>query len=237
MRIHPENPFRLLNRLDYLIWGNSVLIVCASFLLFSGAGVLPLIASLIGVTALIYMAKGHPYGQLLTIVFSLFYGVISFFFRYYGEMLTYLGMTLPMAALSLCTWLRNPYGKSRIVKIRQRLSMKLIVWMILLTAAATAGFGWMLALLKTANLPVSIISVTTSFLAAYLTACRSPYYALAYAANDLVLIVLWILAARQDASCIPMIACFAMFLVNDAYAFVSWRRRAGTQLSAQPDPE
>lgn len=109
--------------------------------------------------------------------------------------------------------------------------------MILLTAAATAGFGWMLALLKTANLPVSIISVTTSFLAAYLTACRSPYYALAYAANDLVLIVLWILAARQDASCIPMIACFAMFLVNDAYAFVSWRRRAGTQLSAQPDPE
>ena len=237
MRIHPENPFRLLNRLDYLIWGISVLIVCASFLLFSGAGVLPLIASLIGVTALIYMAKGHPYGQLLTIFFSLFYGVISFFFRYYGEMLTYLGMTLPMAALSLCTWLRNPYGKSRIVKIRQRLSMKLIVWMILLTAAATAGFGWMLALLHTANLPVSIISVTTSFLAAYLTACRSPYYALAYAANDLVLIVLWILAARQDASCIPMIACFAMFLVNDAYAFVSWRRRAGTQLSAQPDPE
>ena len=140
MRIHPENPFRLLNRLDYLIWGSSVLIVCASFLLFSGAGVLPLIASLIGVTALIYMAKGHPYGQLLTIVFSLFYGVISFFFRYYGEMLTYLGMTLPMAALSLCTWLRNPYGKSQIVKIRQRLSMKLIVWMILLTAAATAGF-------------------------------------------------------------------------------------------------
>lgn len=237
MRIHPENPFRLLNRLDYLIWGSSVLIVCASFLLFSGAGVLSLIASLIGVTALIYMAKGHPYGQLLTIIFSLFYGVISFFFRYYGEMLTYLGMTLPMAALSLCTWLRNPYGKSRIVKIRQRLSMKLIVWMILLTAAATAGFGWMLALLKTANLPVSIISVTTSFLAAYLTACRSPYYALAYAANDLVLIVLWILAARQDASCIPMIACFAMFLVNDAYAFVSWRRRAGMQLSAQPDPE
>ena len=149
MRIHPENPFRLLNRLDYLIWGSSVLIVCASFLLISGAGVLPLIASLIGVTALIYMAKGHPYGQLLTIVFSLFYGVISFFFRYYGEMLTYLGMTLPMAALSLCAWLRNPYGKSRIVKIRQRLSMKLIVWMILLTAAATAGFGWMLALLHT----------------------------------------------------------------------------------------
>ena len=235
--MHFDNPFRLLNRLDYVIWGGSVLIVAASFLLFSGAGVLSLIASLIGVTALIYMAKGHPYGHLLTIVFSLFYGVISFFFRYYGEMLTYLGMTMPMAAVSLWTWLKNPYGKSRIVTIRQKLSVKLIVWMLVLTAAATAGFGWMLALLHTANLPVSIVSITTSFLAAYLTACRSPYYALAYAANDLVLIVLWILAARQDASCIPMTACFAMFLVNDAYAFISWRRRAGTQLSALPDPE
>ena len=123
----------------------------------------------------------------------------------------------------------NPYGDSQIVTIRQKLSGRLILRMILLTAAATAGFGWLLALLHTASLPVSIVSVTTSFLAAFLTACRSPYYALAYAANDLVLIVLWILAARTDASCIPMIACFAMFLVNDGYAFVSWRKRARTQ--------
>lgn len=227
--MHWENPFRLLNLLDYLIWGGSVLIVAGSYCLFAGAGVLSLIASLIGVTALIYMAKGHPYGQLLTVIFSLFYGVISFFFRYYGEMLTYLGMTLPMAVLSLYTWLRNPYGDSQIVTIRQKLSGRLILRMILLTAAATAGFGWLLALLHTASLPVSIVSVTTSFLAAFLTACRSPYYALAYAANDLVLIALWILAARTDASCIPMIACFAMFLVNDGYAFVSWRKRARTQ--------
>ena len=37
------------------------------------------------------------------------YGVISFSFSYYGEMITYLGMTLPMAVFSLVTWLRNPY--------------------------------------------------------------------------------------------------------------------------------
>lgn len=78
-----------------------------------------------------------------------------------------------------------------------------------------------IAALGTANLAVSTISVTTSFLAAYLTACRSPYYALAYAGND---IVLWIAAARTQPDCIPMIACFAAFLANDIYGFYAWQR-------------
>ena len=34
------------------------------------------------------------------IVFSILYGVISFRFRYWGEVLTYLGMTLPVSVWS-----------------------------------------------------------------------------------------------------------------------------------------
>ena len=68
----------------------------------------------------------------------------------------------------------------------------------LLTAAVTAGFYFILRALGTANLLPSTVSVTTSFLAVYLTFHRSPLYALGYAANDVVLIVLWLLAARAD---------------------------------------
>jgi predicted PurR-regulated permease PerM len=53
---------------------------------------------------------------------------------------------------------------------------------------------------------------------------RSPGYALAFAANDLVLIVMWILAAINDLSYLPMIACFVMFLLNDIYGFINWKR-------------
>lgn len=35
------------------------------------------------------------------ILFSLLYGIISFTFSYYGEMLTYVGMTMPMAVFAL----------------------------------------------------------------------------------------------------------------------------------------
>ena len=219
-----DHPIRILRRRDRLLWGFSILVIAGSAVCCRGADPLSVTASLIGVTGLIYMAKGHPYGQLITIIFSVLYGIISYFARYYGEMLTYLGMTLPMAALSLVTWLRNPYGDSATVTVRQSLSRRLICRMLLLTAAVTALFGWMLARLHTACLPVSILSVATSFLAAFLTAARSPYYALAYAANDIVLVILWI-AARE----IPMTACFLMFLLNDLYAFVSWKHRAAVQ--------
>jgi len=68
------------------------------------------------------------------------------------------------------------------------------------------------------------VSIATSFLASYLTLMRSPGYALAYAANDVVLIILWVLAAMENPAYIPMIVCFAMFLVNDSYGFLNWRR-------------
>ena len=182
---------------------------------------LSLIASLIGVTALIFVAKGDPLGQVLTVVFSVFYGVISWTFRYYGEMITYLGMSAPMAALAVIAWLRNPYEQGKAEVRANRLKLPAVLLLLLLTAVVTGGFYFILEFFHTANLLPSTLSVTTSFLASYLTFRRSPFYALAYAANDIVLIVLWILAALEDPSYLPMILCFTMFFLNDTYGFVN----------------
>ena len=96
--------------------------------------------------------------------------------------------------------------------------------MLTLTALTTAAFYFILRAMGNAALAVSTLSITTSFLASYLTAMRSPYYALAYASNDLVLIVLWVIAAISDVSSVPMVACFTMFFLNDMYGFINWRR-------------
>jgi hypothetical protein len=60
--------------------------------------------------------------------------------------------------------------------------------------------------------------------AASLTFLRSPYYAIGYSLNDIVLIVLWIMAAISNPQYISMIFCFVMFLANDLYGFIYWRR-------------
>jgi nicotinamide riboside transporter PnuC len=92
------------------------------------------------------------------------------------------------------------------------------------TVLVTAAFYFILGALGNASLFFSTLSVTTSFLASALTYFRSPYYALAYAANDVVLIVLWIIAAVGDLSYLSMVLCFVMFLANDLYGFFNWRR-------------
>ena len=212
-----------LTRGEMALWLISLLVVTGAFLLSGTADALSIIASLIGVTALIFVAKGHPLGQLLTIVFALFYGIISFRVQYYGEMITYLGMTAPMALLALITWLRNPYRDSAEVTVRRMKGPEVAV-MLLLTAVTTAAFYFILRAMGNAALAVSTLSVTTSFLASYLTAMRSPYYALCYAMNDLVLIALWVISAQTDPAGWAMVACFAMFFLNDMYGFINWRR-------------
>ena len=100
-------------RIEKILWITSVFLITLSFLLFDRINYLTLTASLIGVTSLIFNAKGNPFGQLLMVVFSILYGIISWNMRYYGEMLTYLGMTAPMAVYSLISWLRNPFGGNK----------------------------------------------------------------------------------------------------------------------------
>lgn len=217
---------------ERILWALSVSAVIAVFVLFDRGNGLALIASLIGVTSLLFNAKGNPVGQLLMIVFSALYGYISYTFCYFGEMVTYLGMTAPMAAVALISWLKNPYKGNRAeVKVNQ-ISRKEHALMWLLTALVTVLFYFILAHFRTANLLPSTLSVTTSFLAVYLTFRRSPYFALGYAANDMILIVLWTLAALEDLSYVSVAACFAVFLVNDLYGFLSWRKMEKRQAEA-----
>ena len=216
---------------ELALWGSSAGLILISFFLFDRVNFMTLAASLIGTTSLIFNAKGNPIGQALMVVFSLLYGVISYTFSYFGEMITYLGMTGPMALFALISWLRNPYNGNHAEVAVNRLENKELAFLYVLTAVVTFCFYFILDHFDTANMIPSTLSVTTSFIAVYLTFRRSPYFALAYAANDVVLIVLWTLAAAEDISYLSVIICFVMFLVNDLYGFVSWKRMEKRQLN------
>ena len=204
--------------------GTSVVVIIISFLIFDRVNTMTLTASLIGVTSLIFNAKGNPIGQALMIIFSLLYGIISYHFSYYGEMVTYLGMTAPMALFALISWLRNPYQGNKAEVAVNRLGATEWLLMLILSGVVTIVFHFILDHFDTANILPSTLSVTTSFIAVYLTFRRSPYFALAYAANDIVLILLWSLASIHDIGYFSVMICFLMFLVNDIYGFVSGRK-------------
>lgn len=219
-----------LNKFEWTLWLGSVVAVVSSFVAFGDYNPLTLVASLVGVTALIFVSKGDVLGPFIMVAFCLMYGVISYEQRYYGEIITYVCMCAPISALSIITWLKNPYSKTE-VKI-SKVTGKNLVILIILSVVVTVAFWYILKFLGNASLVISTISVTTSFFAAGLSALRSPYYAIAYALNDIVLIVLWVIASFNSLSCVSMVVCFVVFLVNDLYGFINWKRMQRKQACA-----
>lgn len=207
-----------------MLWSLSVAAVTIVFAIFDRKNFFALIASVIGITSLIFNAKGNPLGQFLILIFSVLYGIISWQQAYYGEMITYLGMTAPMSLIALITWIKHPYkGNSAQVKVNG-LRKREYLFMLVLTLAVAWIFYYVLKYFDTANLVVSTVSVGTSFAAVYLTARRSEYYAIGYALNDIVLVVLWTIAAVGDTGYISVAVCFGAFLVNDLYGYYSWQK-------------
>lgn len=219
-----SNPIKNLTRKEWCLWLGSLCIVILSNVLTENIDFITMIAACVGITSLIFAAKGNVWAQILMIVFSILYGIISWRFRYWGEMITYLGMTMPMAIWSTVTWIKNPAANGEEVEI-QKLKPRHILGLLLFGTITTVGFYLILKALNTPNIVFSTISITTSFLAAALTMLRSSYYALGYAMNDVVLIILWSLASVENPGYIPVVVNFTIFLINDMYGFVCWKKR------------
>ncbi|MDO4731176.1 MAG: nicotinamide riboside transporter PnuC [Clostridia bacterium] len=216
--------FNYFTKFELFLWSFSSVFIIVSFIIFDRSNYLTLISSLIGTTSLIFIAKGNPFGQFLMVLFSIFYGIISFSFAYYGEMITYLGMNLPMSLFALISWLRNPYNGNKSEVAVSKIRLKELIIIFFVSIAVTYMFYYILFALNTTNLIPSTISITTSFLGAYLMARRSPYFAVVYISNDIVLIVLWILASVYDSSYISVVICFIIFMINDSYSFYNWKK-------------
>lgn len=222
------NPMEKLTKKEWWLWIGSLCVILMANMTSERFDLLTLVASCVGVTSLIIAAKGNVWSQVLMVIFSILYGIISWQFRYWGEMITYLGMTMPMSIWSTITWIRNPARSGKEVKI-QRLTGKHIFWLGVSGIMVTAVFYIILEALHTPNILFSTISVTTSFFAAALSMLRSSYYAVGYAANDIVLIILWILASINNPQYVSVIIIFVIFFFYDMYGFISWKKRETLQ--------
>lgn len=228
-----KDTFKSLTKKDLALWICSIIAITVSFFAMKNDNWLTLCASLIGATSLIFLAKGNVLGQFLMVAFAVLYGVISFTYKYYGEMITYVGMTLPIAVLSIVTWLRNPYNGKNEVKINT-IALKEYCFASALTCAVTVAFYFILRYFNTANLILSTVSVFTSFSASYFELRRSELYAVCFVFNDGVLIALWILATIEQINYLSMVVCFSIFLINDLYGFACWTAAKKKQRLSPP---
>ena len=107
-----NNPFKRMTKREWALWFVSIAIVVMSNIMAGRVDALTLTATCIGVTSLIFAAQGNVWAPILMTIFCIQYAIISYRFRYWGEMFTYLFMSLPMSVWSIVTWLKNARNSS-----------------------------------------------------------------------------------------------------------------------------
>ena len=214
---------------EWCLWLGSLATILITFFAMGNTDYRQLACSLVGVTGLIFIEKGSLVGMIITLIFSALYGIVSYFCAYYGEMITYLGMTSPIALIGIFTWFRHRREDEKGKVVINEIHGKEYGILAVISLIVTVSFYFILRALNTANLIISTISVLTSFVAAYLQLRRSRFYAIGYTLNDIVLITLWTLQAVNDIRYLAMVSCSVAFLVNDIYGFINWTRMLHAQ--------
>ena len=209
---------------EWCLYLSGITFIIFFYIIFKNNDYISLTGALIGVTALIFVSKGNVIGQIITVIFSIFYGIISYSYRYYGEMITYLCMTTPIAIMAVVSWIKNPSKENKHEVKVNTLNIKEYILLFILSIIVTVVFYFILKYFNTNNLIVSTLSITTSFIASYLTMRRSRFYAIAYSLNDVILIILWVLASIDNIEYVSMVTCFVCFLANDIYGFINWSK-------------
>lgn len=212
----------------FLIISLIILILC--FILSQDKNIFSLIASILGIITVLCGAKGLVVAPMINIIYNIIYIALSISQRYYGEVLIYIFLMIPLNIITIISWLKNKSKENKdIVKVNI-LSKKEYFYIITITILITIGFYFLLKALNTNELLVSTISLTDTLLASYLMLRRSSNYAIAYIVNDIVLITLWGLSIKNSGTTyLPIVISFIIFLFNDIYGLINWKKMEKNQ--------
>ena len=209
--------------IEIILLITSPLIVLLVGIIFK-SDVLTMITSTVGIICALLLAKGLVLGQFFGIAIVILYSLVSYKNGFYGEMLIYLIIMLPMYIWGIIEWLKHKNGETKSVEVN---SIKWKEWLIvaLCSIVAFIGFYFLLKALNTNELIVSTLSVVDNIFAVYLLARRSKYGFVSYIVNDLLLIVLWGIPVIQgNLLLLAMLINPIVNLINDTYGVVNWTK-------------
>ena len=205
----------------FLVCG--LLVSILSSIIFNGTIIDTLYTSLYLITALL-MSKGKVECYFIGFVSVFFYGIVSYNQGYYGELIITAFLTFPIMIVGIISWLRHQDKEDDTVIISS-LSKKEITIVLLSQLLLFWIYYFILKIFNTELLVISTISIVTSVLASYFEARRSELSLFCYIANDLVIIILWIIPiVNGNIELISVLVGPILLLINDIYGSYNWSR-------------
>jgi len=233
-----KNKLKNWNLFEIIFLAVSIAIIVTVFVFNSEKNWLSFICSIIGITAVMCLAKGLVITPYLLVVNGCLYSILSYTQAYYGEMIVYIGLMIPMAISSIISWNKNKNKEDGTQVSVNKIKKSEYVYLALATIVASIAFYFLLKAFNTNQLIISTLALITSTVASYLLFRRSSYYAIGYIINDIILIVLWSTSVSTfGVEYLPTVICFAIFLINDIYGLIHWKMEEKKQSQQKIDAQ
>lgn len=201
----------------------SILIVSLTGIIFKSEWITT-ICSIVGIITALLLAKGKSLGQVFGLLIVILYSIVSFNNKFYGEVIIYLLIMLPMYIMGIISWIKHQNKETNSVEVN-KIAKKEWIIVALISILCFIGIYLILKSFNTNQLFISSLSVLDSLFAIYLQIRRSKYSFYFYVVNDLVLILLWgIPCVTGTVVLIPMLMNPIINLINDIYGIINWRK-------------
>lgn len=182
------------------------------------------IVAFLGLFSALNQAKGNVLGQFIGVLLAILYSIISYRNRYFGEVIVYLVVILPLYIWGIFSWLKNRDKKTEKVK-QNVISIKEWIMLLIGCIILFVGLYQLLKYFDTSQLFISTLSMIINISATYLLVRRSRYSFIFYIFNAIILLILWgIPVINGDYLLIPMVFDGILLLINDIYGFKSWAK-------------
>lgn len=190
------------------------------------------IAALTGVWCVILTGKGKRSSFIFGVVNVLFYAIIAFQAKYYGEVMLNVIYYFPMNFVGWFAWSKHMNDDTgEVVKTRLPLKKGLVVY--LLTAVAIFFYGLVLRALG-GNLPfVDSMSTVVSVTAQILSIRRLTEQWILWIVVDVVTVIMWAVNFAQGGESIATLAMWSVYLLNAIFMFIRWNKEAKAECATE----
>lgn len=211
------------NKLEKILLFGSMILVSVVAIIFE-SDILSTFCSILCIITALLVAKGKNLGQVFGVIITILYSIVSFRNKFYGEIIIYIFMMLPMYIIGIISWIKHQNKETNTVDVNK---IKRKEWLLvnLISIVIFIGIYYVLKSFNTNELIVSTVSVVASLFAIYLQIRRSRFSFYFYIINDLILIVLWgIPVIAGNLLILPMVFNPTINLINDSYGVYNWRK-------------
>lgn len=210
-------------KLERILLIGSIFLVSLVGIIFK-SDLLTTLCSIVGIITALLLAKGKNLGQIFGLLIVALYSIVSYKNGYYGEMIIYLFIMLPMYILGIRAWIMHQSKETNSVEVN-KISGKEWVIVAIASLICFIGIYFLLKAFNTNQLFISSLSVVDSLFAVYLGMRRSKYSFYFYVVNDLILVALWgIPVILGNLVLVPMVFNPSINLINDIYGIYNWKK-------------